>query len=98
MTAATFKVPQIGNDFWKNEETNNHQTPRDELHYPICLLYLCDEAVQQVVTSASLCYTCFIYIQINGFFSSVLFFCHDLSSDLASGEIQMTVLYRYLLP
>lgn len=63
---------------------------------PICLLlFLCEEAVQQVVTSASLCYACFIYIQINGFFSSVLFFCHHISSDLAGGEIEMMLHYRY---
>lgn len=37
------------------------------------LLYLCEKAVQQMVTPASLCYLYFIYIQMNGFFFTIIF-------------------------
>lgn len=37
------------------------------------LLYLCEKAVQQMVTPASLCYLYFIYIQMNGFFFIIIF-------------------------
>lgn len=53
---------------------------------PMLLLYLCEKAVQQMVTPDSLCYVYFIYIQMNGSFSFFNFFISSAQTCLCTTD------------
>lgn len=45
------------------------------MSYTTPMQLLCEKAVQQIVTLASLCYVSFIYIKMNGLFYLFIFLC-----------------------